>query len=64
MPFLLRPGPGREHFLLVGECYVDGLMGGEAVECVRNRMAMVGNMGLGDEREEGRMLEAEWVELR
>jgi hypothetical protein len=33
VPFLLRPrGPGREGFTVVGDCYVHGIMNGEALE--------------------------------
>jgi hypothetical protein len=35
MPFCLRPW-GR-HYRLVGECYVHGLMGGEAIEMLERR---------------------------
>ncbi|EJT76719.1 hypothetical protein GGTG_06635 [Gaeumannomyces tritici R3-111a-1] len=32
MPFCLRPLLGSQHYLLVGECYIHGLMNGEAVD--------------------------------
>lgn len=34
MPFVVRPK--EDHFKLVVECYVDGIMNGEAVEAIKN----------------------------
>lgn len=43
MPFILRPRDG--HHLLVGECYVDGIMQGEAVESTfRGTTVLRGNI--------------------
>lgn len=60
VPFVLRPMAGG-YFVLVGECYVGGLMEGEAIECARTGNELVGNTGM---REKGVKLEECWVELR
>lgn len=36
-PFVLRPVPITENFQLFGECYVDGLMFGEAFQIKREQ---------------------------
>jgi hypothetical protein len=37
-PLLLRPLPGVNSFRFVGECYVHGIMDGEALESTRLRL--------------------------
>jgi hypothetical protein len=40
LPFLLRPTVGSEQFTLVGNCYVHGIMYGEALEEGEDKVRM------------------------
>lgn len=44
MPVILRAGEG-EDYEFVGECYVDGIMDGEAVEAMRRGLSCEGPLG-------------------
>lgn len=37
VPFILRPDPESSRFFLIGDCYVQGIMNGEAMTEVEER---------------------------
>jgi hypothetical protein len=41
VPFILRPIPGSSEYTLVGDCYLHGIMDGEAVADLEGKVRLV-----------------------
>jgi len=64
LPFILRPEDNGNHYVVMGDCYIDGLMQGEAPEAARSGASLEANVKLeGLNQKENMGLKPTWVTI-